>query len=191
MLLPAYVLVAIGYLKRRRALTKGKRLLWLAVEIVGVVVGVLNKESFVVYIGLIFGIIPGVSSILALTLFLPFVFTMAPDVALPYMVALTSVTYLGGAATAILLNIPGTEPSAATLIDGYPMTQKGQAGRALGASFMASGTGGVLTVFLALAMIPILLPLVMAMRNADMVFLILLGITFIAILGRYKLIKCF
>ncbi len=104
-----------------------------------------------VIIGLIFGIIPGVSSILALTLFLPFVFTMAPEIALPYMVALTSITYLGGAVTAILLNIPGTEPSAATLIDGYPMTKKGEGGRALGASFMASGLGGIATVFLALA----------------------------------------
>ena len=142
-----------------------------------------------VVIGLVFGIIPGVSSILALTLFLPFVFTMSPEVALPYMVALTSVTYLGGAATAILLNIPGTEPSAATLIDGYPMTQKGEGGRALGASFMASGLGGILTVFFALAMIPVLLPFVNALRNADMVFLILLGITFIAILGTGSMTK--
>lgn len=142
-----------------------------------------------VVVGIIFGIIPGVSSILALTLFLPFVFTMTPDVALPYMVALTSVTYLGGAVTAILLNIPGTEPSAATLIDGYPMTQKGEGGRALGASFMASGIGGILTVFFALAMIPLLLPLIKALRMADMVFLILLGITFIAILGTGSMIK--
>lgn len=140
-------------------------------------------------IGLIFGLIPGVSSILALTLFLPFVFAMTPDIALPYMVALTSVTYLGGAATAILLNIPGTEPSAATLIDGYPMTQKGEGGRALGASFMASGLGGIFTVFIALAMIPVLLPFVMALRNADMVFLVLLGITFIAVLGSGSMVK--
>ncbi|MFH1003715.1 MAG: tripartite tricarboxylate transporter permease, partial [Chloroflexota bacterium] len=142
-----------------------------------------------VIIGLIFGIIPGVSSILALTLFLPFVFTMSPDMALPFMTALTSVTYFGGSVTAILLNIPGTEPSAATLIDGYPMAQRGEGGRAMGAAFTASALGGVLTVFFALAMIPFLLIFIQALQNAEMVFIVLLGIVFIAILASGSMIK--
>jgi len=139
--------------------------------------------------GLIFGIIPGIGGLLAMALFLPFIFVMRPEDALPFLVAVSAVCYTGGAITAILLNIPGQEPSAATLIDGYPMTQKGEAGRALGAALTSSGLGGVVTVFVALAMIPLILPMVMAILSADLVFIILLGIAFMGVLTTGSQIK--
>ena len=142
-----------------------------------------------VVIGLIFGVIPGVSSILALSLFLPFAFVLKPDIALAFMVAVSAVTYFGGSVTAILLNVPGTEPSAATLLDGYPMAQKGEGGRALGASFVSSAMGGVVTIFIALAMIPLILPMIYSITTGDMVFLVLLGISFIALIGKGAMIK--
>ena len=142
-----------------------------------------------VLIGLIFGIIPGLSSIVAGALLLPFLFHMQPEQALPLLMAVFSVTFTGGAITAILLNIPGTPTNVATLLDGYPMTQKGEGGRALGAALMSSGTGGILTVFFALAMVPLVLPLVKAVGSGEMVFLILMGLIFIAVLGRGSMAK--
>lgn len=79
-----------------------------------------------VFISLIFGIIPAISGLTAMALFLPFVFRMSPEVALPFLITLPSVAFTGGAITAILLNIPGDPPNAATLLDGFPMNQKGR-----------------------------------------------------------------
>ncbi len=142
-----------------------------------------------VIIGLILGIIPGIGGLIGMALFLPFVFAMSPVQALPLMVALSAVSYTGGSITAILVNIPGMDTNAATLIDGFPMSQKGEAGRALGAALVSSGLGGLATVFLALAMTPLVLPMVLAIRSADMVFIILMGIVFIAVLGRGSMVK--
>ncbi len=139
-------------------------------------------------LGLLFGIIPGVSSLIGVALLLPFIYGMPPEQALPMLVALAAVGFTGGAITAILLNVPG-DVNQATLIDGFPMTQKGEAGRAIGAALASSGLGGIVTVFFALAMVPLVLPMVMAIQSADMVFMVLLGISFIAVLGRGSMVK--
>lgn len=145
--------------------------------------------SIGIIVGLVFGIIPGLSGIVAVAIILPFVFAMTPEQALPLMIAAMAVQFMGGSITAILLNMPGTPPSAATLIDGFPMSQKGEAGRALGAAMTSSATGSIITVFVALALIPLILPMIMALRTADMVFLILLGISFIGVLGTGSMLK--
>ncbi|MBI4185933.1 MAG: tripartite tricarboxylate transporter permease [Chloroflexi bacterium] len=135
-----------------------------------------------VVIGLIFGVIPGIGGMLAITLFLPFLFKVPADYALVFMVAITAAAMTGGSITAVLLNIPGTGVNIATQIDGFPMTQKGQAGRALGAVLTSSAMGGLLAALLALGMIPLVLPMVMSILSADMVFVILLGLSCIGIL---------
>ena len=142
-----------------------------------------------VVIGLMFGAMPGLSSIVAMSILLPFVFLMTPEQALPLFIAICAVGYTAGAITAILLNIPGTSVNAATLIDGFPMTQKGEGGRALGAALASSGMGGIISVIFALLMVPLVLPLVFALRSADMVFMILMGLSFIAVLSRGSMLK--
>ena len=133
--------------------------------------------------GLIVGIIPGIGSLVSLAVFLSFVFKMPAEHALPFMVSTAAASITGGSITAILLNIPGQETNAATLIDGYPMNQKGEGGRALGAALASSAMGGVVSVFFALAMVPLILPMVMAIQSADLVSVVLLGIVFIGVLG--------
>ena len=139
--------------------------------------------------GIIIGIIPGVGGIVGLALALPFLFLLKPEEALPFAVALTSVAYTGGAITAILIGVPGTGPNAATLIDGFPMTEKGEGARALGAAFAASGLGGVLSGVLALGMVFLIIPLIMGLRLGDMAVVILLGLIFIGVLGGRSPIK--
>lgn len=140
-------------------------------------------------IGLIFGVVPGISGMLAMTLMLPFIFFMTPMHALPLMMTIMAIQFQGGAISAILLNLPGTPGSSATLIEGFPMTQRGEGGRALGAAQAASALANILTALVALAVIPLILPMVVALRSADMVFIILLGLTFIGVLATGSMIK--
>lgn len=140
-------------------------------------------------IGLIFGLVPGISGMLAITLMLPFLFFMSPIYALPLMMTIMAIQFQGGAISAILLNLPGTPGSSATLIEGFPMTQRGEGGRALGAAQAASALANILTALVALAVIPLILPMVVALRSADMVFIILLGLTFIGVLATGSMIK--
>ncbi|MBI4186097.1 MAG: tripartite tricarboxylate transporter permease [Chloroflexi bacterium] len=140
-------------------------------------------------VGLIIGVLPGIGMVLGMALFLPFVFVMRPEDALTFLVALGSTAVTAGSITAILLNIPGEAASIATLMDGYPMSQKGQAGRALGAALTSSVMGGVFSGLLALGMVFLILPMILAITSADMVFLILLGLAFIGVLGTGSTLK--
>ena len=135
-----------------------------------------------VCVGLVVGIIPGISGMTIVPILLPFIFRMPAEVALILLVALTSVTFTSGGITSILLNIPGTGPSAATMLDGFPMTQKGEGGRAIGAAVTSSMAGGVVPVFLALAMVPAIMPIIIAFGQPEMAILVLVGISFLAAL---------
>lgn len=94
-----------------------------------------------VAIGIIFGAIPGMSATMAVALFLPITFGMEPIPSIALLVALFIGGISGGLITAILINIPGTPSSIASTFDGYPMAQKGQAGRALGIAILYSFIG--------------------------------------------------
>lgn len=142
-----------------------------------------------VIVGLIFGIIPGIGGMTALALFLPFTFVLPPEQSLPFMMAVMSCSNNGGSVTAILVGTPGVPTSAATVLDGFEMTKKGQGGRALGAMLTASAAGGVASVVLALGMVFLVLPMVMAITSADMVFIVLVGLAFIATLARGSMRK--
>jgi putative tricarboxylic transport membrane protein len=145
--------------------------------------------SLGVVVGLIIGILPGIGPIQGLALFLPFAFYLPADHALPYMVGLASVSATGGSITTVLLNVPGDSVNAATLLDGFPMSQKGEAGRALGAALTSSGTGGIISVIMALLLIPVIMRIVLSIQSADMAFIILVGIVFIAVLARGSTFK--
>ena len=142
-----------------------------------------------VLIGLAVGIIPGIGGITIVAIILPFFFRMPAEVALILIVALTAVTFTGGSITAILLNIPGTPPNAATMLDGFPMTQKGEGGRAIGAAVTSSMAGGIVPVFLALAMVPLVMPIIRAFGQPEMTMVVLLGISFLAVLTGGSVIK--
>ena len=64
-------------------------------------------------------------------------------------------TSFSGSVAAILLNTPGIAPNAATCFDGYPLAQQGKAGMAIGAAAAASSTGGLISVFTLIAIIPV------------------------------------
>jgi TctA family transporter len=82
-----------------------------------------------------------------------------------------------------MFGVPGDGDDAATVLDGHPMAQKGEAGRALGASMTASGVGGIIGAVVFAVMIPILEPVILSFSPAEFFLLALLGITFIAFLS--------
>jgi TctA family transporter len=142
-----------------------------------------------VSVGLFFGIMPGLGGKLGIIFLIPFVFGMDPIPGAVFLLAMHSVVHTSGAIPSILFGIPGTGPDAATIVDGYPMAQKGEAGQALGATLCASGVGGVIgALFLSLLM-PFVGPIVLAFSPAEFFLLAVLGITFIAALSGDSLLK--
>jgi len=140
-------------------------------------------------IGMFFGAIPGLGGKLGIALLIPFVFGMEPLHGAVFLVAMHAVVHTGGSVPSILFGIPGTGPDAATVVDGYPMAQKGQAGRALGASLGASGIGGVIGAMALALLLPVLRPVVLSFGPAEFFLLAILGVTFIAALSGDSLIK--
>lgn len=105
--------------------------------------------ALAVILGTVFGALPGVSATMAVALGLTFTYTMEPIPAIVFLVAIYCSSITGGGITAILFKIPGVPSSAPTTLDGYPMAQRGEAGKALGISLATSAVGGL---FSALAM---------------------------------------
>jgi len=106
--------------------------------------------------GVIVGALPGLSSSMAVALLLPFSLYLDPIPAIALLSALYCAGTFGGSITAILINAPGAPPAAATAFDGYPLAVKGEAGRALGISAIASACGGIFSVIVLLFAAPLL-----------------------------------
>ena len=91
-----------------------------------------------VCMGLSLGILPGIGGIAGTALLLPFTYNLDPPTAFALLLGLGATTTTADPISAILFGAPGHAASAATTLDGYPMTRRGEAGRALGASYMSA-----------------------------------------------------
>ena len=140
-------------------------------------------------IGLVVGILPGIGAMLGTALLLPIVYRLDATLAIGFLVAFHAVCAMGGCITAILVNVPGEGTSVATLVDGFPMTRKGEGGRALGASLTASMLGGLLPPLMSMGMIPLIVPIVLSFRRAELALLIIWGLACISSLTGKSVIK--
>ncbi|MFC1917079.1 tripartite tricarboxylate transporter permease [Chloroflexota bacterium] len=140
-------------------------------------------------IGLIFGVLPGLGGVTALALLLPVTYGWDPMLAFFFFAGIMGATPFGGSVASIMLNTPGTAVNAATCFDGYPMTQRGEAGKALGISATASGFGGIVGVLVLLVLIPIMYPLVLAFRPPEVFILVLFGLVTVAFAARGNLLR--
>lgn len=129
------------------------------------------------------GLLPGLGGGTTLALMLPFVYRMEPVQAFAFLLGMHAVVATTGDITSILFGIPGEGTAAATILDGYAMSKKGQAGRALGASLMSSLIGAILGALALLLAIPVVRPLVLAFGSPELFMLAILGIAFIATLS--------
>lgn len=106
--------------------------------------------------GMLFGAIPGVSMLTLAAIALPFSGNFSPENAIMFFSVIYCAGVFGGAITAILFNIPGAPENAPTAFDGYPMTLKGQAGKAVGAAVLCSALGGVASAILMMSATPVI-----------------------------------
>jgi TctA family transporter len=136
-----------------------------------------------VLMGLVLGIIPGVGGIVGLSILLPFTFELDPFTALAMLLGLSAVTVTSDTIPAVLFSVPGTVGSAATILDGFPMAKKGQAGRALGAAFTASVLGGLFGAALLGFSIPVLRPLVLLIGSPELLAICIFGLSLVAVLS--------
>lgn len=107
-----------------------------------------------VFLGTLFGALPGVSATMAVTLGIPFTYKMDAVSAIAFLVAIYCASITGGGMTAILFKIPGVPSSAPTTYDGYPMAQRGEAGKALGMQLVCSAIGGMFAAICMLLLSP-------------------------------------
>jgi len=139
--------------------------------------------------GLVVGILPGLGGIVAMALLLPFTYGYDPVATLGLLLGAHIATIWGSSVTSILFRVPGAAKSLALIFDGYPMTQRGEASRALGASATAALLGGLIgAVFLAIS-IPIVRPIMLALGPAEYLMMALWGLTIIATFSEGSLLK--
>ena len=97
-------------------------------------------------IGVVIGVLPGLGATTGAALLLPFTITMDPVHAIAVLSTIYVSATFAGSITAILINTPGTSAAAATTFDGFPLAQRGEAGRALGIAVVSSTVGGIFSV---------------------------------------------
>jgi putative tricarboxylic transport membrane protein len=142
-----------------------------------------------IILGLVVGVLPGFSPQNTLIILLPVTLAMNVEAALAFMIALYCANHLSGGIPAILVNIPGSGGAAATTLDGYAMTRKGQGQQALVLSFVASVAGGLVTSVAVLFFLPFLADLGLKLKSVEMVVIILFGLTLIAVIAARDMLK--
>ena len=129
------------------------------------------------------GLLPGLGGATTLALMLPFIYTMQPVEAFAFLLGMHAVVATTGDITSVLFGLPGEATSAATVVDGYAMTKKGEAGRALGAALMSSLVGAIVGAVALAAAIPVVRPLVLTFGSPELFMLAIVGLAFIASLS--------
>ena len=140
-------------------------------------------------LGLFFGAIPGLGGATALALLTPLTYGLDPFTALALAGGVMGAVPMGGSITAILLNAPGSAPSAATCLDGHPLAQQGKAGLALGAAASANAIGGIIGTISVLAILPIAKDLVLLFGPPELFLLAVLGLIVVSTASRGKMLR--
>ncbi|MGA0392643.1 MAG: tripartite tricarboxylate transporter permease, partial [Rhodospirillales bacterium] len=125
-------------------------------------------------LGLLVGILPGLGGVAGLSILLPFVFGMDESHALAMMIGLLAPTTTSDTFPSVLMGIPGTSGSQATVVDGFPLSKKGEGARALGAAFTASLFGGVFGALVLTGAVFAARPIILAMGFGEQIMLIIL-----------------
>jgi TctA family transporter len=136
-----------------------------------------------VCMGLSLGILPGIGGVAGTALLLPFTYNLDAPTAFALLLGLGATTTTADPIAAILFGAPGHAASAATTLDGYPMTRRGEAGRALGASYMAALIGGLFGAALMAVALPVLRPIILYIGSPELLGVAVFGISMVAVLS--------
>ncbi len=133
-----------------------------------------------VLIGLIVGALPGVGGLFAMALLLPLTNDLDIYATMGLLIGIGSVVTTSDTLPAILLGVPGSAAAIATVEDGHPLARRGEADRALGASYSASMLGGIFGALVLAIAIPVLRPVVLSLQTPDFLAVSVLGLLFVA-----------
>ena len=136
-----------------------------------------------VFIGFIGGALPGISGVILVVIPLPVTYGMEPTQAFMLLTAIYGSTVFSGLITAILYRAPGTPEAVMTAFDGYPMTQQGEAGKALGIGVLSSAVGGLVGTIALIIFTPMLASVALKFSSPEYFALAILGLTVVASLG--------
>ena len=142
-----------------------------------------------VVIGLYFGAVPGLSGLVGMAILLPFTFGMEPVSAFAFLLGMFAVTTTSDTIASVLLGIPGTAASQATILDGYPMARRGEAARAFGAAFTVSAFGGLMGAVILGLSIPAVKPLILSFAQPEFFMLGVLALTMVGSLSGGSMTK--
>jgi putative tricarboxylic transport membrane protein len=140
-------------------------------------------------LGIIVGALPGISGSTTTALLLPLTIAMSPAAASAFLGAIYCAANFGGSITAILINTPGDPSASATAFDGYPMAAKGEAGRALGISAVASAIGGIFSVLVLIVAAPLLARVAYQFGPPEYFALAVFGLSMVAAIGGDSPVK--
>ena len=140
-------------------------------------------------LGVIIGVLPGLGSTTGAALLLPFTLTMEPVHAITVLTTIYVSATFAGSITAILINTPGTSAAAATTFDGYPLAQRGEAGRALGIAVVASTIGGIFSVIVLCIAAPMLARVAYEFRPPEYFALTVFGLSMLASISAGGAVK--
>ncbi|MDN3682568.1 tripartite tricarboxylate transporter permease [Vibrio tapetis subsp. quintayensis] len=142
------------------------------------------------FVGTFIGMLPGLGPISAIALMIPISYGLDPSSGLILMAGVYYGAVFGGSTSSILINAPGCSSTVVTAFDGYPMAQKGQAGKALALAAYSSFTGGTLSAIMLLIAAPALASVSLSFQSSDYFALMLLGLSAVAAFaGKGQVLK--
>lgn len=139
--------------------------------------------------GMYFGAVPGLSGLVGMAILLPFTFGVEPVAAFALLMGMYAVTTTSDTIASVMLGVPGTAGSQATILDGYPMAQRGEASRAFGAAFTCSAVGGILGALILGLSLPLVRPLILSFASPEFFMLGVLGLTMVGTLSGGSMLK--
>jgi putative tricarboxylic transport membrane protein len=154
----------------------------------------LHFENFIyinigMFIGIIVGAIPGINGVIAITILLPFTFTLGQVSAILFLISVFFGANFGGSISAILINTPGTGSAAATMIDGYPFAKRGFPRKGLDMALVASTIGGLISSLCLLFFTPQISKFAVKIGPPEYFALSLLGLSIIASVSGKSILK--
>lgn len=139
--------------------------------------------------GVLLGAIPGMTATMGVALLIPFSFGMDLIPSVGLLLGIYCGGMYGGSISAILIHAPGTPAAAATLLDGYPMAKKGEAGKALSVAMFSSFCGGVIGALIMTFLSPMVAKVAMKFTSAEMLMLAVFGLSVIISISGKSIAK--
>lgn len=141
------------------------------------------------FLGIVFGSVPGLTVMLCLVLFLPVTYTLNAIHSFMFLLGIYCAGSYGGSISAILIKTPGTPHAAATMLDGHPLALRGQAQKALNVALYASFIGGIVSALVLLFLAPEVAKVAMKMGSPEYFLICAFGLTIIAGVSGESLLK--